>query len=155
MQERIMETNLEKATAFSKEHLQDFIKELQDILRIKSISSDPVYKSEMIKCADWLVAYLKGLGVTDARSMDSGKNPIFFGSLNQAGAGNPTILIYSHYGTTTDLEEWTHDLSIGDRRNLLLGARLRYERPGDDYAERIKSILRSQPAGQPEVPVRR
>jgi len=111
MQERIMETNLEKATAFSKEHLQDFIKELQDILRIKSISSDPVYKSEMIKCADWLVAYLKGLGVTDARSMDSGKNPIVFGSLNQAGAGKPTILIYGHYDVQPPdpLNEWTHD----------------------------------------------
>ncbi len=106
-----METNLEKATAFSKEHLQDFIKELQDILRIKSISSDPVYKSEMIKCADWLVAYLKGLGVTDARSMDSGKNPIVFGSLNQAGAGKPTILIYGHYDVQPPdpLNEWTHD----------------------------------------------
>jgi hypothetical protein len=84
-----MESNLEKATAFSKEHQQDFFKELQDILRIKSISSDSAYKNEMIKCADWLVAYLKGLGVADACSMDSGKNPTFSAVSTRPAQENP------------------------------------------------------------------
>lgn len=106
-----MENNQQKAIAFSKEHQQDFLNELIEILKIKSVSSDSAYKSEMIKCADWLVAYLKNLGVQDARKMDTGQNPIVYGSLTQAQPEKPTILIYGHYDVQPPdpLDEWEHE----------------------------------------------
>jgi len=105
-----METNIQKATAFSQEHRQDFIDDLKEIIKIKTISSDSAYQSEMIKCAEWLVAYLKSLGVQETKIMESARNPIVYGSLDQAGAGKPTILVYGHYDVQPPdpLNEWTH-----------------------------------------------
>ncbi len=105
-----MDSNVDKAQAFSKEHQQSFIEDLKDILRIKSISSDSAYKGEMIKCAEWLVAHLNKLGVQDARIIETGRNPVVYGSLFQADPGKPTILVYGHYDVQPPdpLNEWTH-----------------------------------------------
>ncbi|NNF91405.1 MAG: hypothetical protein HKM96_08470, partial [Boseongicola sp.] len=43
--------------------LDTAIDRLKDLLRIPSISTDPAYKADCQKAADWLVDDLKALGV--------------------------------------------------------------------------------------------
>lgn len=106
-----MENNIQKASAYSHEHLPDFINSLNEFLKIKTVSSDSKYKSEMIRGAEWLVAYLKKLGVQDTQILETSQNPIVYGALNQAGEGKPTILVYGHYDVQPPdpMNEWTHE----------------------------------------------
>lgn len=103
-----MEKSIQKATAFSKEHLSDFINSLNEFLEIKTISSDSQFKPEMQRGAEWLASHLEQLGVEDIRIMPTSRNPIVYGHLNQAGPDKPTILIYGHYDVQPPdpLEEW-------------------------------------------------
>lgn len=140
-----MEFNKQKAINFAKEHQQDFLNELMDILKIKSISSDSALKGEMVRCADWLVDYLKNLGVADAREIDTSQNPVVYGSLMQAGPEKPTILIYGHYDVqpTDPLDEWKHDPFEPVIENNLLFARGSSDMKGQAVImlSAIKSIL--------------
>lgn len=106
-----MENSIKKATAFSKEHLSEFIVSLNEFLEIKSISSDSQYKPEMQKGAEWLANNLKKLGTVDVQILPTEQNPVVYGHLNQAGVDKPTILIYGHYDVQPPdpLEEWENE----------------------------------------------
>ena len=103
-----MEKNIQEAIQFSKEHQNEFIADLGEFLRFKSISSDPVYKGESQKCAQWIVDYLKKMGAGETRILPTDRNPVVYGSIQQAGKDKPTILIYGHYDVMPPdpLEEW-------------------------------------------------
>ena len=103
-----MENNIQKAVAYSKEHQQDFIKSLEDFLRIKTISSDSAYKDEMKKGAEWIVNRLKELGAKDTKILETTQNQVVYGYFDQAGADKPTVLIYGHYDVqpVDPLDEW-------------------------------------------------
>ncbi|MDK2980117.1 MAG: hypothetical protein PWQ55_464 [Chloroflexota bacterium] len=103
-----MESNTQKAIAYSHKNIQIFIDSLVEFLKIKSISSDPQYKGEVRKGAEWLQNYLKGLGVQDLRILETSQNPVVYGSLMQAGDDKPTVLVYGHYDVQPPdpLDEW-------------------------------------------------
>ncbi|MDW4497659.1 M20/M25/M40 family metallo-hydrolase [Sulfitobacter sp. D35] len=66
---------------------------LLELLRIPSISTDPAYKPDCEKAADWLVADLEALGV-DAKKRTTPGHPMVVGHV--AGDG-PHLLFYGHY----------------------------------------------------------
>jgi acetylornithine deacetylase/succinyl-diaminopimelate desuccinylase-like protein len=103
-----MESNTQKAIAYSQENTQKFIDSLVEFLKIKTISSDPKYKGDVRKGAEWLSTYMKNLGIEDVRILDTEQNPVVYGSLSQAGEDKPTILIYGHYDVqpVDPLDEW-------------------------------------------------
>ena len=84
---------------------------MNEFLRIKTISSDSVYKDDLIKGAEWIIAYLKSLGVNETRLLETQKYPVAYGHLAEAGADKPTILIYGHYDVQPPdpLNEWKND----------------------------------------------
>ncbi|NNL34791.1 MAG: M20/M25/M40 family metallo-hydrolase [Silicimonas sp.] len=69
------------------------IDRLKDLLRIPSISTDPAYKADCQKAADWLVDDLKALGV-DAEARPTPGHPMVVGHV---GDGAPHLLFYGHY----------------------------------------------------------
>ena len=103
-----MESNTQKAIAYSQENIQKFIDSLVEFLKIKTISSDPKYKGDVRQGAEWLSTYMKNLGIEDVRILDTEQNPVVYGSLIQAGKDKPTILIYGHYDVqpVDPLDEW-------------------------------------------------
>ena len=103
-----MESNTQKAIAYSQENIQKFIDSLVEFLKIKTISSDPKYKGDVRQGAEWLSTYMKNLGIEDVRILDTEQNPVVYGSLIQAGEDKPTILIYGHYDVqpVDPLDEW-------------------------------------------------
>ncbi|WP_238366095.1 dipeptidase [Mesobacterium pallidum] len=66
---------------------------LMELLRIHSISTDPAYKEECRKAADWLVADLKSLGI-DASARPTPGHPMVVGHVDGDG---PHLLFYGHY----------------------------------------------------------
>lgn len=70
---------------------------LIELLRIPSISTDPAFKADCARAADWLVDDLKSLGF-DAASRPTPGHPmvVAHGGGDKDGAG-PHLLFYGHY----------------------------------------------------------
>lgn len=85
---------------------------LMDLLRIPSISTDPAYKPDCARAADWLVEDLKGLGF-DARAAATPGHPmvVAHGGATDGREGRRHILFYGHYDVqpVDPLALWTRD----------------------------------------------
>ncbi len=66
---------------------------LLDLLRIPSVSTDPAYKDDCDKAADWLVSELQDLGV-NAKKCPTPGHPMVVGHVSGDG---PHLLFYGHY----------------------------------------------------------
>lgn len=80
---------------------------LMELLRIPSISTDPAYKQECAKAADWLVEDLKSIGF-EASSRPTPGHPMV---VAQGGEGGTHVLFYGHYDVqpADPLELWKRD----------------------------------------------
>jgi acetylornithine deacetylase/succinyl-diaminopimelate desuccinylase-like protein len=83
------------------------LERLMGLLRLQSVSTDPAYKEQVNKAADWLVEDLKSLGV-DASKRDTPMHPMVVG---HAGNIGPHLLFYGHYDVqpVDPIELWGHD----------------------------------------------
>ena len=73
--------------------LDHTVDRLFDLLRIPSISTDPAYKTDCDRAADWLVNDLKTLGF-DASKRPTPGHPMV---VAHGGDGGPHLLFYGHY----------------------------------------------------------
>ncbi|QFT59806.1 Succinyl-diaminopimelate desuccinylase [Sulfitobacter sp. THAF37] len=80
---------------------------LLDLLRIPSISTDPAYKADCDRAADWLVAQLTAMGI-DAGKRATPGHPMVVGHLGDSG---PHLLFYGHYDVqpVDPLNLWDRD----------------------------------------------
>jgi acetylornithine deacetylase/succinyl-diaminopimelate desuccinylase-like protein len=84
------------ALTYARDHFEDFIDELEELLRIPSISTDPAYQDDVQRAATWLVDHLKGLGVTQAETVPTEGHPIVLAEYTVDDT-RPTVLVYGHY----------------------------------------------------------
>jgi acetylornithine deacetylase/succinyl-diaminopimelate desuccinylase-like protein len=70
------------------------LERLYQLLRIRSISTDPAFAAECQRAADWLVAELNGLGFAAAARTTPGHPVVVAHGPEQAG---PHVLFYAHY----------------------------------------------------------
>lgn len=73
--------------------LPQAIDRLMDLLRIPSISTDPDFKADCARAADWLVEDLKSLGF-EAASRPTPGHPMV---VAHGGSGGRHLLFYGHY----------------------------------------------------------
>ena len=73
--------------------LPEALDRLMALLRIPSISTDPAYKPDCARAADWLVDDLRSLGF-DASSRPTPGHPMVVG---HGGTGGRHLLFYGHY----------------------------------------------------------
>ncbi|MDR3574956.1 MAG: dipeptidase [Anaerolineaceae bacterium] len=85
------------ALQYAHEHRDRFLEDLQEFLKIPSVSTDPAHQSDMILAAEWLVQKLKSMGVQKTQLFPTQKHPIVYGEYMVAGQSAPTVLIYGHY----------------------------------------------------------
>ncbi|MCU0910887.1 MAG: M20/M25/M40 family metallo-hydrolase [Rhodobacteraceae bacterium] len=69
---------------------------LMQLLRIPSISTDPAYKPDCARAADWLAADLRALGF-DAAVRPTPGHPMVVAHGGPQGGGGPHLLFYGHY----------------------------------------------------------
>lgn len=98
-------TDLERYLA---DHRARHRAELDDFLRIPSISAKSEHAEDMQRAADWLVDRMLEAGLTKASTMPTGGHPVVVGEWRGAGDA-PTVLVYGHYDVQPPepLEEWT------------------------------------------------
>ncbi len=96
------------AVAYLEEHDAEHLAQLDEFLRIESVSADPARAGEVRRAAEWIVAELTRLGVERATVHDTSHHPIVTGEWTGAGADAPTVLVYCHYDVqpTDPLDEW-------------------------------------------------
>jgi len=80
---------------------------LDQFLRLPSVSADPAFADGMQAAREFLLAWLREIGLDDVRLLDGGGQPAVFASWNGA-PGRPTLLIYGHYDVQppAPLEQW-------------------------------------------------
>jgi len=69
--------------------------QLKDYLRIPSISTDPEYRADVLRCADFLLGQMQAAGLT-AEKIEGDGYPRVYGEWTGA-PGKPTVLFYGHY----------------------------------------------------------
>ncbi len=97
-----------------KKYIQDnekrFLKELESLIEIPSISAKAEHKGDIAACAERWKSLLLEAGVDKAEIMPSSGNPLVYAE-KIVDLAAPTVLIYSHYDVmpAEPLELWNSD----------------------------------------------
>src|SRR5690625_3145485 len=84
------------------------LKKLSELLSIPSISTDPEYKQDIHKAAEFVEGYLHDIGFDKVEKQETGGHPLIYAEYNQAGPDAPTVLFYGHYDVqpADPIERW-------------------------------------------------
>ena len=110
-----------------------YLAELEEYLRIPSISTDPEYAAEVDRCSRWLRDRMERAGLA-AERVDAGGHPLVYGEWLGA-PGKPTVLFYGHYDVqpVDPVEEWRHPPFEPTREGDNLVARGATDDKGQSY----------------------
>lgn len=101
---------MEKIMAVLEKNQERYISELTDFLAFKSVSADPVFKRDMLDCANWLQKHLNDIGLENVQLLQTPSYPVVYADWLHA-EGKPTIMIYGHYDVqpADPIELWDSD----------------------------------------------
>ncbi|PSQ99100.1 MAG: dipeptidase [Bacteroidetes bacterium QS_9_68_14] len=118
---------MEDALRYADDHQDRFTGELEELLRIPSISTDPEYADDVQQAANWLASHLRSVGLAGVEVCQTDGHPIVYGEDLRAGEEAPTVLVYGHYDVQPPdpLELWDSPPFEPTRQN------------GDGHAEAI------------------
>ncbi len=118
--------------------LDQSLDRLLDLLRIPSISTDPAYKSDCARAADWLVEDLKSLGF-DASSRPTPGHPMV---VAHGGTGDKHLLFYGHYDVqpVDPLNLWDRDPFDPEVQDTAKGRVIRGRGSADDKGQLMTFI---------------
>jgi len=90
-------------------NLDASLERLFELIRLKSVSTDPAFNGDVRKAAEWLAADLKSIGF-DASVRDTIGHPMVVGH-HDGPAGSPHVLFYGHYDVqpVDPLNLWNDD----------------------------------------------
>jgi acetylornithine deacetylase/succinyl-diaminopimelate desuccinylase-like protein len=85
--------------------------ELQELVRIPSVSADPAYAKDVQRAAEWLMARLRKAGLENVRLIPTSGLPAVAADWLHAGPGAPTLLVYGHYDVqpAKKADGWQHE----------------------------------------------
>lgn len=81
---------------FIQQHREGWLQELNDFLRIPSVSTDPKRAADVRAAATWLEGCLLQAGCTETEIWETPGHPVVYGAWRGA-SGAPTVLVYGHY----------------------------------------------------------
>ena len=72
-----------------------------------SVSALPRHAGDVARCAEWLAAHLRRIGLNNVRIVSTRGHPIVYGEWRRA-SDRPTLLIYGHYDVqpADPIDEW-------------------------------------------------
>jgi acetylornithine deacetylase/succinyl-diaminopimelate desuccinylase-like protein len=108
---------------FLEETREQGLRELEDFLRIPSISSQPERAADVRRAADHLVEQYERIGLQNAGIIETAGHPVVYADWLKAPS-KPTVLLYGHYDVqpADPLDLWTSPPFEPRRENgLLLG----------------------------------
>ena len=87
---------MQETLSYINENKQRYLDELFELLKIASISADPAYKDEVLKCADKCADHLKNAGADMVEVCETEGYPVVYGE-KLLDKNLPTVLVYGHY----------------------------------------------------------
>jgi len=130
---------------------EGYLEELKDYLRIPSISTDPAYKDDVLRCCNFAVEQLRKAGL-EAERIETEHYPLVYAEWTGA-PGKPTLLFYGHYDVQPPdpLEEWRNPPFEPTVEGDLLVARGATDDKGQSFAH-VKGV-QAMLAERGELPV--
>ena len=117
-----MNTDRQAAIKYAKDQLPRFIKELEEFLKIPSVSTDPNHKQDIEKSCQWLISQFQKIGISQVKILETAGHPSLYAEYMTKNKNNPTLLIYGHYDVQPPepIEKWltppfeptTHDNNL-------------------------------------------
>ncbi|HET6566903.1 MAG TPA: dipeptidase [Rhodothermales bacterium] len=87
---------MDKALQYAGNRFDSFVGELEDWLRIPSISTESQHAGDVRKAAEWLADDLRRVGVLRVEVMPTKGHPIVYAE-HAVDSSKPTVLVYGHY----------------------------------------------------------
>ena len=99
---------LEQALTYARANRANFLTQLQDWLRIPSVSTLPEHKGDVRRAAQFAADKLSAMGFPRVDIDATPGHPIVYAE--RSGLSAPTLLIYGHFDVqpVDPLDEWTH-----------------------------------------------
>ena len=83
---------------YAQEHHQLFTERFIELIKKKSISTDPAFANDVKDAATWIADRMQAIGLSaEIISLPEGRHPVVFGTWDGAGDNAKTVLIYCHY----------------------------------------------------------
>ena len=82
--------------SFTRDQRGRILEELNDLLRIPSVSTDPEHASDCRRAGKWFADHLKALGCANVELKASDTHPVVVAD-GPRRPGKPTVLVYGHY----------------------------------------------------------
>jgi len=88
---------MQRIESYLEENRDRFVRELCEYLRFPSVSAQPQHRSDLSRCAEWLVRHCRQIGL-DTKLCATAGNPIVIARTPRAAsATKPHYLVYGHY----------------------------------------------------------
>ncbi len=87
---------LDEALSFAAAHQTEFLGQLEDFLRIPSVSTLPEHAGEVRRAAEFLAAELRRIGMEHVQLIETAGHPLVYAD-HLYRPGKPTVLCYGHY----------------------------------------------------------
>ena len=138
--------SIDRRVEDSKDYL---LEELEEFLRMPSVSAQGGDEGSFRGCAEWVRAKLEEVGA-EAQLMETEGHPVVFAEMGRAGDGDRTLLSYGHYDVQPPepLELWESDPFEPEVRDGVLFARGVADDKGDVMA-RIQALRVYQRSAAP------
>jgi acetylornithine deacetylase/succinyl-diaminopimelate desuccinylase-like protein len=96
-----------RALAYAQTHRRRFLEELKQFIRFPSVSAQPKHARDLKRCAEWLAAHLRRIGLARGEVITTRGQPIVYAEW-KGRTDAPTVLIYGHYDVQPPepLKEW-------------------------------------------------
>ncbi len=93
--------------------------ELQEFVRIPSVSAQAEHAADVLRAAHWLVARLQRAGMENVDLVETSTHPAVVADWLHAGPDAPTLLFYGHYDVQPAAlaDGWDHDPFDAQVRN--------------------------------------
>jgi acetylornithine deacetylase/succinyl-diaminopimelate desuccinylase-like protein len=96
-----MVSSLKTALEYARRAEPEALRELQDWLRIPSISNVPEFQPQIQQAADWAAQRLRHAGLKRVNVLATDGHPLVVGEAMSGKDHAPTILVYGHYDVQT------------------------------------------------------
>lgn len=135
-----------KSIEYAHQNENQFLDELVAFAAIPSISTDPAYKSDVERTAQWLSKKFSSLGFDKVKIFATERHPIVYAEMLES-EGAPTVLIYGHYDVqpAEPLDKWESDPFLPQVRENNLYARGTTDMKGQVAAtiHAVEAIIRT------------
>ncbi len=95
-------------TDYLQQNREKSLAELNEWLRVPSVSAKSEHKGDTARAAEWLAERMREAGLTTVEVIPTSGHPVVLGEWRGAPEGAPTLLLYGHYDVqpAEPLDEW-------------------------------------------------